>query len=427
MDSLLINGGRQLKGEIQVSGSKNAALALMTCCLLTDQAVILYNIPNLTDTTTMRSLLERHGGVINKVKNDEGNAGWSFDCSKVNNYTASYDIVRKMRASVWVLAPLLARFGQAQVSLPGGCAIGARQVDLHLQLLEAMGAKIEVKNGYIHAANRGKLKGVDFTFSKISVGATINAIMAATLASGFTTLSNCAHEPEIVDLCNCLISMGALIEGVGTDYLKITGKSYLNGTSYQVMADRIEAGTYMIAAAITQGDICIYGIKPYLVEDLSDKLKAAGIEVFSLDNSVRVKYKGERLKPVAIQTRPYPGFPTDLQAQFMALMTLCDGEAVIVENIFENRFMHVPELCRMGANIIVNGNRAVVGGVNYLSGAEVMASDLRASVSLVLAGLAANGQTKVRRAYHLDRGYHGLEEKLNNCGAQIIRITGDTI
>jgi UDP-N-acetylglucosamine 1-carboxyvinyltransferase len=425
MDSLIIKGGRSLIGEVQVSGAKNAALPIMACALLTDQALTIHNVPKLTDIYTMKNLLKNHGCTI-EVTNEHDKLSVSMDCSNVANFVAPYDIVRKMRASVWVLGPLLARFGYAEVSLPGGCAIGARQIDLHLHVLEAMGAKIEINNGYIIAKSKGRLIGTHFSFNKISVGATINAIMAATLAKGETLLFNCAKEPEIVDLCHCLTVMGAEIEGIGTSELRIIGKSYLHGTSYQVMPDRIEAGTYMIAAAITKGDINIYGINYPIIENLALRLFEAGIDITALNNGVRVKYV-DKLRPIDIQTQVYPGFATDLQAQFMSLMTLCEGASVITENIFENRFMHVPELCRMGANITINGNNAIVRGVKFLSGAEVMASDLRASVSLILAGLAAQGETKVRRVYHLDRGYQLLEEKLSRCGAEIFRVKGDTV
>lgn len=425
MDSLIIKGGRSLIGEVQVSGAKNAALPIMACALLTDQALTIHNVPKLTDIYTMNNLLKNHGCTI-EVTNEHDKLSVSMDCSNVANFVAPYDIVRKMRASVWVLGPLLARFGYAEVSLPGGCAIGARQIDLHLHVLEAMGAKIEINNGYIIAKIKGRLIGTHFSFNKISVGATINAIMAATLAKGETLLFNCAKEPEIVDLCHCLTVMGAEIEGIGTSELRIIGKSYLHGTSYQVMPDRIEAGTYMIAAAITKGDINIYGINYPIIENLALRLFEAGIDITALNNGVRVKYV-DKLRPIDIQTQVYPGFATDLQAQFMSLMTLCEGASVITENIFENRFMHVPELCRMGANITINGNNAIVRGVKFLSGAEVMASDLRASVSLILAGLAAQGETKVRRVYHLDRGYQLLEEKLSRCGAEIFRVKGDTV
>jgi UDP-N-acetylglucosamine 1-carboxyvinyltransferase len=423
MDSIIIKGGKALAGEIKISGAKNATLPIMASALLSDKPMFLSNVPKLTDIYTMKQLLVNHGAIID-VKEDNGSLTLSIDCSLVNHFTAPYEIVRKMRASIWVLGPLLARFGQAQVSIPGGCAIGARQVDLHVSVLEAMGANIKIEHGYINATTNRKLRGTHFIFNKISVGATINAIMAATVAEGETVLFNCAREPEVVDLCNCLKSMGAEIEGIGADEVKIIGKPYLGGVSYKIISDRIEAGTYMIGAAITKGEINIIGIDYHMIENIGLKLMQAGVSVTSLDNGVRVKYIGD-IKPVDIQTQAYPGFPTDLQAQFMALMSLSCGTSVITENIFENRFMHVQELCRMGASITINGNSAIVHGVRSLSAAEVMASDLRASVSLILAGLATEGETKIRRIYHLDRGYESLEQKLSTCGAEIYRLVGD--
>ncbi len=331
-----------------------------------------------------------------------------------------------MRASIWVLGPLLAKFSSATVSLPGGCAIGARQVDLHISVLQAMGATINVEHGYINAKIKGRLKGTHFVFNKVSVGATINAIMAATLAEGETVLFNCAREPEIIDLCHCLTNMGAIINGIATSKITIIGTTHLKDSHYTIMPDRIEAGTYMIAAAITKGDLNICGINYDIVENIALKLIEAGIKIVPIDNGLRVTYL-DRINPVDIHTNPYPGFATDLQAQFMSLMTLCNGSSVITENIFENRFMHVPELCRMGANITIKGNSAIVRGVPSLIGAEVMASDLRASVSLILAGLAAKDRTKIHRVYHLDRGYQQLEQKLIDCGANILRIKGDNV
>jgi UDP-N-acetylglucosamine 1-carboxyvinyltransferase len=425
MDSILIRGGAQLRGSIKVSGSKNATLPIMAAALLTDQEVTINNIPKLTDIYTMRHLVECHGGKIELV-DKEDKLSMVINCSKVDSFTAPYEIVRKMRASIWVLGPLLARFGSAIVSLPGGCAIGARQVDMHIAALEAMGATIKIQEGYIHAKARGRLKGAHFVFNKQSVGATINTIMAATLAKGETRLFNCNIEPEIIDLCNCLNSMGAEISGIGTTEVTIIGKDFLHGTNHQVIPDRIEAGTYMIAAAITKGEIDICGINYHIVENIALKLKEVGVNVVDCNNYIKVQYAG-RLAPVDIQTGVYPAFSTDLQAQFMSLMSICDGTSVITENIFENRFMHVPELCRMGARIAINGNSAIIRGVKSLNGAEVMASDLRASVSLVLAGLVANGETKVHRIYHLDRGYQLLEAKLQGCGADIMRVKGDGV
>ncbi|WP_375326452.1 UDP-N-acetylglucosamine 1-carboxyvinyltransferase [Candidatus Tisiphia endosymbiont of Nemotelus uliginosus] len=419
MDSLIIQGGIPLKGNIHVSGAKNSALPIMAASLLTSK-LSLNNIPNLTDITTMKTLLNAMGSIIT-ITHHQHHLSMEIDSSKVNNFTAPYDIVCKMRASIWVLGPLLSRFSEAKVSLPGGCAIGARQVDLHIEVLQAMGAEIHVDHGYINAKVKGRLKGINFTFNKISVGATINAIMAATLASGETTLFNCAREPEIVDLCYCLRKMGSEIYGIGSSKIKIIGKSHLNNACYLIMPDRIEAGTYMIAAAITKGDLNIYGIEYKIVKNLVVKLLKAGIQVLPIDHGLKITYVG-KINPVNIQTNPYPGFATDLQAQFMSLMTLCDGCATITENIFENRFMHVPELCRMGAHITIKGNKAKISGVETLVGAEVMASDLRASVSLVLAGLIAQDHTIIHKIYHLDRGYHALEQKLINCGAEIKRV-----
>jgi UDP-N-acetylglucosamine 1-carboxyvinyltransferase len=427
MDSIIINGGNALKGNIYISGSKNASLPIMAASLLIDGVLELNNLPVLSDISTMEELLLNHGSKIDRKIENNDSLTLKISCSNINNYKAPYEIVRKMRASIWVLGPLVAKYGSAMVSFPGGCAIGARQVDLHIAVLEAMGVEIEILDGYIYARRTQKrLNACSFVFPRVSVGATINAILAATLADGITHLSNCAREPEIKDLCNCLIKMGALIEGVGTDDLKITGQEELYGTKHSILPDRIEAGTYMIAAAITRGDLNIHGVDYDIIENIALKLMQVGVEVINSNNVIKVKYNGI-LKSVDLSTSAYPGFATDLQAQFMSLMTLANDSSVIIENIFENRFMHVPELCRMGANIIVDGNHAVVRGVEKLSGAEVMASDLRASVSLILAGLAANGITKVRRVYHLDRGYQSLEKKLSTCGADIVRIKGDSV
>ncbi|MDP5083367.1 MAG: UDP-N-acetylglucosamine 1-carboxyvinyltransferase [Rickettsiaceae bacterium] len=426
MDSILIRGGKPLIGEITISGSKNASLPLMAASLLTEQTLELTNIPQLSDITTMKQLLANHGTAIESTIQNDDSLTLQLASKSIDNYLAPYDIVRKMRASIWVLGPLLARFGDAKVSLPGGCAIGARQVDLHIAVMEAMGATIEIEKGYIHATIKGRLQGCHFSFSKPSVGATINAILSAVLAEGEMHLSNCAREPEIVDLCHCLNQMGAEISGINTGELIIIGKKELFGTSYRVLPDRIEAGTYMIAAAATKGDVKLLGINYDIVENLASRMKEAGVHIESGKNYIHVKHNGA-INAVNISTQPYPGFSTDLQAQFMCLMVFSSGSSMISENIFENRFMHVPELCRMGANIIINGNNAVVKGVDHLTGAEVMASDLRASVSLIIAGLCATGETKVRRIYHLDRGYQSLEKKLASCGADISRIIGDVV
>ncbi|MFK7967927.1 MAG: UDP-N-acetylglucosamine 1-carboxyvinyltransferase [Rickettsiaceae bacterium] len=426
MDSIIINGGNALKGNISISGSKNASLPIMAASLLTDQILELTNLPILSDISTMEELLINHGANIGRTIKNNDSLTLKISTSNINNYKAPYEIVRRMRASIWVLGPLVAKYGRALVSLPGGCAIGARQVDLHIAVLEAMGVEIEILDGYIYAHTKKRLKACSFIFPRVSVGATINAILAASLADGVTHLSNCAKEPEIKDLCICLVKMGAVIEGVGTDDIKITGQRELHGTKHNILPDRIEAGTYMIAAAITKGDVTISGIDYDIVENIALKLIQAGVEVINSNNIIQVKYNGV-LKSVDMSTSAYPGFATDLQAQFMSLMTLSEASSVITENIFENRFMHVSELCRMGANIIVDGKHAIVRGIQNLKGAEVMASDLRASVSLVLAGLAATGTTKVRRVYHLDRGYQSLEKKLSACGADIVRVKGDSV
>ena len=420
-----MRGGNPIVGEIKVSGSKNASLPLMAVSLLTDENIVLSNVPKLSDISTMKQLLTNHGTKIQTFETEDS-FKLEISSNEITNFVAPYDIVRKMRASIWVLGPLLAKFGEAKVSLPGGCAIGARQVDLHLAVMEALGATIAIEEGYIVANANGGLKGCDFKFLKKSVGATINAVLAAVLAKGESNFSNCATEPEITDLCECLISMGAEIYGVGTEGLKIIGKTSLSGTEYSVLPDRIEAGTYMIAAAATRGNILLKGIKFDILSNLISALRASGVYVEEENGNIRVKHSGE-IKSVDISTAPYPGFSTDLQAQFMTLMILANGVSTIKENIFENRFMHVPELCRMGADINIDGNKATVNGVTELKGAEVIASDLRASVSLIIAGLVAQGETKVRRIYHLDRGYQALEKKLSDCGADINRIIGDTV
>ena len=419
MHKLIIHGGKPLKGSINISGAKNAVLPIMAASILTDKLHIT-NVPKLTDVSTMKDLLRSHGADIEIIEHQD-EFELIINTKNINNFTADYEIVRKMRASIWVLGPLLTKYGKAKVSLPGGCAIGARHVDLHIAVLKAMGATIEIEDGYINASSKGRLKGTHFVFDKVSVGATINAILAAVLAEGETVLFNCGREPEIVDLCNCLITMGADIAGIGTSEITIKGKDSLNKASYKVLSDRIEAGTYMFAAAITKGDVKICGIDYHIVENIALKLIETGIKVVPINNGVQVTYEG-KLNSVDLETNPYPGFATDLQAQFMSLMTFSSGVSMITENIFENRFMHVPELCRMGADIVVRGNKAVVRGVEMLKGAEVMASDLRASVSLILAGLSTNSKTVLHRIYHLDRGFQDLEKKLSNCGADIKRV-----
>ncbi len=421
MDSILVTGGGVLNGEIPIAGAKNACLTLMPATLLSDEPLTLTNAPRLADIATMTALLRSLGAEVSSLQGGQVLALSSHD---VNNLKADYDIVRKMRASILVLGPLLARQGHAVVSLPGGCAIGARPVDLHLKGLEALGAVLELKDGYVHADAPGGLKGATFEFPFVSVGATENILMAATLARGTTVLKNAAREPEIVDLAECLIKMGAQIEGHGTSTITIQGVQSLKGATHPVVTDRIELGTYMLAPAITGGTVELLGGRIDLVAAFCEKLDESGVSVEETQRGLKVSRKNGRLSAVNISTEPFPGFPTDLQAQMMALLCTADGVSVLEENIFENRFMHAPELIRMGANIDVHGGTARVTGVERLRGAPVMATDLRASVSLILAGLAAEGETVVSRVYHLDRGYERVEEKLGACGARIERIKG---
>ncbi|MSP89457.1 MAG: UDP-N-acetylglucosamine 1-carboxyvinyltransferase [Alphaproteobacteria bacterium] len=428
MDRIRIRGGNRLVGRIAISGAKNAALPLMTASLLTDQTLTLTNLPHLADIATLASLLAQHGVQVS-MNGDAPNGGHSgralsLTARAITSTTAPYDLVRKMRASVLVLGPLVARAGRARVSLPGGCAIGTRPVDLHLKGLEQLGARIELKEGYVEAAAPGGLKGGHIVFPTVSVGATENLMMAASLARGDTVMVNAAREPEIGDLARCLNAMGANISGIGTDTLRICGVERLHGTTHPIIADRIEAGTYAIAAAITRGDLELVGARPELFEAFLECLKRMGVVVTTTPDGLRFACTNGELVGVDVMTEPFPGFPTDLQAQIMALMTTVQGAAMITETVFENRFMHVPELCRMGANINVHQASAMVRGVPSLTGAPVMATDLRASVSLVLAGLAARGETTVNRIYHLDRGYERIEEKLAACGADIERIGG---
>ena len=422
MDRIRIRGGKPLKGEIRISGAKNAALPLMATALLTDAEVRLNGVPDLADITTMTNLLAQHGvEVTTKLSGKERSI--TVCGSNITDTTAPYDLVRKMRASVLVLGPLVARHGQARVSLPGGCAIGTRPVDLHIKGLQQLGAEIELKEGYIVArAPKGGLVGAEVNFPKVSVGATENLLMAASLAKGETHLINAAREPEITDLAKCLIGMGAKIEGLGTDHLRIHGVERLHGTTHPVVADRIEAGTYAMAAAITNGDVELIGAHHDLIASVIAILTQAGVQFTETLRGLRVKRTNGDLVGVDVMTEPFPGFPTDLQAQTMALMTTAQGASMITETIFENRFMHVPELARMGANINVHGASAMVRGVKRLTGAPVMATDLRASVSLVLAGLVAEGDTILNRIYHLDRGYERLTQKLADCGAEIERL-----
>ena len=427
MDRIRIRGGNPLLGTISIGGAKNAALPLMAASLLTSKKLTLSNLPHLVDITTMVHLLAELGVAISMDGNvsNGGNFGRALTlvASEPVQKIAPYDLVRRMRASVLVLGPLLARWGQATVSLPGGCAIGTRPVDIHLGAFKALGAEIELKEGYIKAHAKKGLKGANILFPSVSVGATENVMMAATLAKGETQISNAAREPEVGDLANCLVAMGANIEGIGTDTLKVTGVSELKGANHEVIPDRIETGTYAVAAAMTGGDIIMKGTRLELLNALADVLAKAGVEITGDGATVRVRRVNSSLKGTDLMTEPYPGFPTDMQAQVMALLSIADGASMITETIFENRFMHVPELCRMGADINVHGSSAIVRGVPTLSGAQLMATDLRASVSLVLAGLAANGETFVNRVYHLDRGYERVEEKLAACGAEIERIS----
>ena len=420
MDKIIVSGGATLKGRIPISGAKNACLTLMPAALLTEEPLTLTNAPRLADIHTMKELLSSLGCEIASLQDGKVLV---LGTQTISNHLAHYDIVRKMRASILVLGPLLAREGRGVVSLPGGCAIGARPVDLHLKGLEAMGAVMDLRDGYVHADAPGGLKGAIFDFPMVSVGATENLLMAATLAKGTTVLKNAAREPEIVDLARCLRAMGAEIDGEGTSTLTIQGVDRLGGATHRVVADRIELGTYMIAPAIAGGEVIFDGAERSLISAFADKLEAADIEVTDVDGGLRVSRKNGGVRAVDFETQPFPGFPTDLQAQLMTLMTLAEGRSTIAEKIFENRFMHVPELIRMGARIDIDGSTAVVDGVAELRGAPVMASDLRASASLVLAGLAAQGETIVNRVYHLDRGYERVEEKLSACGANIERVS----
>jgi len=423
MDRIIIRGGKRLEGRILISGAKNAALTLLPCALLTDEPLTLRNLPRLADVDSFGHLLNQLGvsTTVEGARPDEYGRVMTLRASSLASTVAPYDIVRKMRASILVLGPLVARAGEATVSLPGGCAIGMRPVDLHLKALEALGAEIEVAAGYVRAkAPKGGLQGGTITFPFVSVGATENALMAAVLAKGETVIENAAREPEITDLAKCLIAMGADIEGLRTDTLTIRGKDRLHGATYAVMADRIEAGSYACAAGITGGSLELVGARKETMPSILSGLSDAGLIVEDTADGVRVTADGG-LKPLSISTAPYPAFPTDMQAQFMAMLTMARGTSLLTETIFENRYMHVPELNRMGAEIEVRGRSAVVRGVDGLVGAEVMATDLRASMSLVLAGLAAKGETQVHRVYHLDRGYERLEEKLQAVGADVER------
>jgi UDP-N-acetylglucosamine 1-carboxyvinyltransferase len=420
MDSILVKGNGALNGSIPIAGAKNACLTLMPATLLSEEPLTLTNAPRLSDIATMTQLLQSLGAEVASLQDGKV---LTLASHGAINHVADYEIVRKMRASNLVLGPLLAREGHAIVSLPGGCAIGARPMDLHIHGLEAMGAEIELKDGYLHAkAQGGKLRGAQMTLRMASVGATENIMLAATLAKGTTVINNAAREPEIVDLADCLRKMGAQIEGDGTSRIEIQGVDRLNGATHPVVTDRIELGTYMLAPAICGGEVELLGGRMSLVAAFAEKLHEAGVSVTETATGLKVSRKNDRLKAVNVTTEPFPGFPTDLQAQMMALLCTADGTSVLEETIFENRFMHAPELLRMGAQIEVHGGHATVHGVAKLRGARVMATDLRASVSLILAGLAAEGETVISRVYHLDRGYERVEEKFRGIGAHIERI-----
>ncbi len=419
MDSILVKGGAELRGEIPIAGAKNACLTLMPATLLSSEPLTLTNAPRLSDIKTMTQLLQSLGAEVQELQQGRVLAMSSHDLTSQH---ADYDIVRKMRASILVLGPLVARYGRAEVSLPGGCAIGARPVDLHLRALEALGATLDLSDGYVRAEAKNGLRGAVVDFPIVSVGATENALMAATLARGVSEIWGAAREPEIVDLAKCLRAMGARIEGEGTSTITVEGVAELRGATHEVVADRIELGTYMLAPAITGGEVELIGGRIELVESFCEKLDEAGIAVEQTNRGLKVARKNGRVSAVDVTTAPFPGFPTDLQAQMMALLCTADGVSTLEERIFENRFMHAPELMRMGAKIDVHGGTAKVTGVERLKGAPVMATDLRASVSLILAALAAEGETTVSRVYHLDRGYERVEEKLGACGAKIERI-----
>ncbi|ABK43732.1 UDP-N-acetylglucosamine 1-carboxyvinyltransferase [Magnetococcus marinus MC-1] len=417
MDKILVRGGNTLKGTIPISGAKNACLPELAATLLTEDTVTLRNVPHLRDVTTMLELLGQHGAAITI---DE-KLGVSIDCKSIQNTMAPYDLVRTMRASVLVMGPLVARCGHAEISLPGGCAIGSRPINLHLRGLEMMGAHVTLEDGYVRI-KAGRLKGAHIVFDLVTVTGTENLLMAATLADGITILDNAAAEPEVVDLANLLMAMGAKIDGAGTRTITIEGVKNLHGTSHDILPDRIETGTFMVAAAVTGGDITMTGTYPALLEAHIAKMREAGCQIDEMDRAIRVRAEAGTLRAVDITTLPHPGFPTDLQAQMMVLLTVAKGAAQIKETIFENRFMHVSELQRMGADITVQGNTAIVRGVPQLRGAPVMATDLRASASLVLAGLCAEGETLISRVYHIDRGYERIEEKLKALGADIQRL-----
>jgi UDP-N-acetylglucosamine 1-carboxyvinyltransferase len=426
MEKIVIRGGLPLAGTITIAGAKNAALPLMAASLLTDETLVLGNLPELADIRTMADLLSQHG-----VSITQGGAGqalpehvFELSARQITSTTAPYDLVRRMRASFLVLGPLVARCGQARVSLPGGDEIGVRPVDLHIKGLQRLGAEVELSGGYIEARAPNGLKGAEIAFPSVSVGATEHMLMAAALAEGESVLINAAREPEITDLATCLTAMGARIDGIGSDRLTVHGVARLHGTHHTVIADRIETGTYVMAVAATGGEVHLAGARLDHIEAVARVLETADIRMRETEGGILVRRSTGRIDGVDVMTEPYPGFPTDLQAQVMALMTIADGAAMITETIFENRFMHVPELLRLGANINVQGPSALVRGVKRLAGAEVMATDLRASVSLVIAGLVAEGETIINGVHHLDRGYERLEAKLAACGARIERVRG---
>ncbi len=429
MDRISIVGGRPLNGAIPISGAKNAALPLMIASLLTKETLVLDNVPRLADVALLQRILNNHGVDIMTNGKRPGDTAYQGQTLKISaadiiDTTAPYELVSKMRASFWVVGPLLARMGEAKVSLPGGCAIGTRPVDLLLFALQRLGAEVEIDGGYVIARAKNGLRGGDIVFPKVTVGGTHTAVMAASLANGTTVIENAAREPEIGDVADCLNKMGAKISGAGTSRIIIEGVPSLSGARHSVLPDRIETGTYAMAVAMTGGDVTLEGARPELLQSALDVLVQAGAVISATNSGIRVKRNGSGIAPVDVTTQPFPGFPTDLQAQFMALMTRARGTSHITETIFENRFMHVQELARLGARIHLDGETATIEGRRHLKGAPVMATDLRASVSLVIAALAAEGETTVNRVYHLDRGFERLEDKLNACGAEITRISG---
>jgi len=428
MDRIRIRGGNRLNGSIPISGAKNAALPLMIVSLLTPGTLKLSNVPRLADVRLLQRILQNHGIDITVAGKRAGQTGMGdvmhLSAKDIVDTTAPYDLVSKMRASFWVLGPLLARCGEAKVSLPGGCAIGTRPVDMHLMAMEKLGAQIEIENGYVIAKAKKGLKGAHIVFDKVSVGATHAALMAAVLAEGDTIIENAASEPEIGDVASCLVKMGAKIDGIHTATLRIKGVTSLQGCEHSVIADRIETGTYAMCVGMTGGDVLLQGANANHLGAVIDVMQQAGVGVDVKNDGLRIHRNGAALEPVRVDTEPFPGFPTDCQAQLMAMMTMANGTSIIRETIFENRFMHVQELARLGSDIHLHGDTAEVRGVKKLTGAPVMATDLRASVSLVIAGLAAEGETMINRVYHLDRGFETLEDKLSACGADVSRISG---